>query len=213
MDKTKSKIKLDPRNARTHSDEQKESLGKSLDELGVGRSIVIDREGNIIGGNAVYEQAKAKGIPIREVETKGDELVVVRRVDLKTDDPRRKALALADNQIATLAGWDEPVLEEIKLEIEDINLDELGFAELEPIPERTDYSGVIERFDEATKGRAKGDEKWFYIEFYGDEKRWNKMKELLTPFLKGQSKHELDDDLFFDMVEGHLGSSDNNGAT
>jgi len=56
--------------------------------LGVGRSIVVDSEGVVIGGNAVYEEAVKQGIPIREVKTKGDELVVVRRVDLKTDDPR-----------------------------------------------------------------------------------------------------------------------------
>ena len=124
------KIKLDPRNARTHSDEQKESLGKSLDELGAGRSIIIDADGVIVGGNAVYEQAKAQGIPVREVETKGDELIVVRRVDLKTDDPRRKALALADNQIATLAGWDEAKLEELKVEaLETVELETMGFEE------------------------------------------------------------------------------------
>ena len=136
MTKTKSKIKLDPRNARTHSDGQKESLGKSLDELGAGRSIVIDNDGQIIGGNAVYEQAKAQGIPVREVETKGDELIVVRRVDLKTDDPRRKALAIADNKLTDLSEFDYPQLAEIfkELKEEEINFDVMGFEDFEVEP-------------------------------------------------------------------------------
>ena len=121
------KIKPDPRNARKHPPDNLKAIEKSLKELGVGRSIVVDSEGVVIGGNAVYEEAVKQGIPIREVKTKGDELVVVRRVDLKTDDPKRKALALADNQIGLLAEWDVPLLEEIKLEIEDIDLGVMGF--------------------------------------------------------------------------------------
>ena len=149
-----TKIKLDPRNARTHSDEQKESLSKSLDELGAGRSIVVDADNKIIGGNAVYQQAKAQGIPVREVETKGDELIVVRRVDLKTDDPRRKALALADNQIATLAGWDEAKLEELKVEaLETVELETMGFEEddWQPKEDGQDLSDGLETENKCPK--------------------------------------------------------------
>jgi len=73
-------------------------------------------------------------IPIREIETSGDELVVVRRVDLHTDDPKRKALALADNQIATMAEWDEVVLEDIKAELlDEIDLDVMGFWSIDVV--------------------------------------------------------------------------------
>jgi len=136
----KATIKLDPRNARLHPERNLEAVEQSLKELGAGRSIVVDRNGVIIGGNAVYEKAKELGIPIKEVETDGSELVVVRRVDLDTDDPRRKALALADNQIALLAEWDEGMLEDIKLEIEesdfDIDLNVMGFEEPQEQKER-----------------------------------------------------------------------------
>jgi hypothetical protein len=89
----------------------------------------------VIGGNAVYEQAKKLKIPVREVETSGDELVVVRRVDLKTDDPRRKALALADNQIGTLAEWDDDILGELQTELlGEIDLDVMGFDVFGEIP-------------------------------------------------------------------------------
>jgi len=121
---------LDPRNARRHPERNLTAVEASLRELGAGRSIVVDREGVVIGGNAVYEQALKLGIPVREVETSGDELVVVRRVDLATDDPRRKALALADNQIATLAEWNEVVLSELLAEVEEIDFETMGFEPL-----------------------------------------------------------------------------------
>jgi hypothetical protein len=123
---------LDSRNARRHPNRNLTAVEASLRELGAGRSIVVDREGVVIGGNAVYEKARELGIPVREVETEGDELVVVRRVDLATDDPRRKALAIADNEIATLAEWDEVVLSELLAEVEDITFETMGFEPLAP---------------------------------------------------------------------------------
>jgi len=121
--------KLDPRNARKHPAKNQEAAERSLDELGAGRSVLSDRDGVMIGGNLIYEKAKALGMPTREVEADGSELIVVRRTDLGTDDPKRKALALADNQITLLGVWDEIVLEEIKDEIEDIvDLGVAGFA-------------------------------------------------------------------------------------
>ena len=124
------KYELDPRNARTHPERNKASVEKSLRELGAGRSIVVDADGVVIGGNAVYEEAVKLGIPVKEIETSGEELIVVRRLDLKTDDPRRKALALADNQIGLLGEWDDVVLEDLKGELlGEIDFETMGFDE------------------------------------------------------------------------------------
>ena len=141
--------KLDPRNARTHPARNKDAVEKSLRELGAGRSIVVDADGVVIGGNAVYEEAVKLGIPVKEIETSGEELIVVRRVDLKTDDPRRKALALADNQISTLAEWDDDVLDGLLGEIEDIDLDVMGFEDEEE-PE-DDSEAASEMVDKAAE--------------------------------------------------------------
>lgn len=48
-------VKFDRRNYRKHGDRNRKLIRKSLDELGAGRSIVIDAEGEIIGGNGVFE--------------------------------------------------------------------------------------------------------------------------------------------------------------
>lgn len=108
----KQEIKLDKRNYRKHNDENKRVIKKSLEELGAGRSIVIDNEGEIIAGNGVYEQAQKLGIKTKIVETDGSELVVVKRTDLATGDDKRKKLALADNATSDTSEWADELLRE-----------------------------------------------------------------------------------------------------
>lgn len=55
---TKRTIKYDRRNFRKHSAENKAMIRKSLEELGAGRSVVVDAENELIAGNGVYEQAE-----------------------------------------------------------------------------------------------------------------------------------------------------------
>lgn len=105
-------IKFDKRNYRKHNDKNKKLINKSLKELGAGRSILIDSEGEIIGGNGVYEQAQKLGIKTRVIETDGSELVVVKRTDLKTDDEKRKKLAVMDNSTSDTSENNNPLLEE-----------------------------------------------------------------------------------------------------
>ena len=107
-----TKIKQDRRNYRVHNDENKRVIRKSLEELGAGRSIVIDNEGEIIAGNGVYEQAQKLGIKTKIVETDGSELVVVKRTDLATGDDKRKRLALADNAASDTSEWADELLRE-----------------------------------------------------------------------------------------------------
>lgn len=106
------KLRVDPKNYRLHPARNKELIAKSLSECGAGRSIVVDKTGASIAGSGVLEQAEKLGIKKRIVETDGDELVVVVRKDLAPDDPRRKALALADNATSDQSTWDYEVMRE-----------------------------------------------------------------------------------------------------
>lgn len=113
MSKSKStEIRLDRRNYRKHGEENKRIIKKSLEELGAGRSIVIDAEGEIIAGNGVFEQAQELGIKTKIIETDGSELVVVKRTDLRTKDEKRKKLALADNAASDASEWAQDLLRE-----------------------------------------------------------------------------------------------------
>lgn len=102
-------VKFDKRNYRKHGDRNRKLIRKSLDELGAGRSIVIDAEGEIIGGNGVFEAWGDR--PIKVIESDGSELVVVQRTDLKTDDEKRKKLAIMDNSTSDTSTWDMSLLQ------------------------------------------------------------------------------------------------------
>ena len=114
-----NEIKFDKRNYRKHDKRNKSLIKKSLEKFGAGRSIVVDAEGEIIGGNGVYEQAQKLGLKTKIVETDGSELVVVKRTDLKTDDDKRKALAVMDNSTSDTSEFD------LELLTADFSVDEL----------------------------------------------------------------------------------------
>lgn len=46
-------IKFDRHNFRTHNDDNKRMIHDSLAELGAGRSVVVDKENELIAGNGV----------------------------------------------------------------------------------------------------------------------------------------------------------------
>lgn len=80
----------------------------SLTELGAGRSIVADADGNVLAGNKTMKAAAKLKFPVRVVETDGKELVIVQRTDLRLegDGPQRekaRQLALADNRTQELS--------------------------------------------------------------------------------------------------------------
>ena len=123
-------IKMDKNNYRIHSAENKNLIKKSLEECGAGRSILIDNENEIIAGNGVYEQAKKLGIPVKVVETDGKELVVVKRTDLKTEDQKRKVLAVMDNTTSDSSEFD---VEKLENDFGGIELLDLGIEGIEDV--------------------------------------------------------------------------------
>ena len=82
-------------------------LEKSLRQYGAGRSVLSDKDGYIIAGNNVMEVAADLELPLRVVETDGNELVVVRRTDLDLDSKEGAGLAIADNRTSEVGlDWD-----------------------------------------------------------------------------------------------------------
>ena len=130
-----NEIKFDKRNYRKHDKKNKSLIKKSLEKFGAGRSIVVDAEGEIIGGNGVYEQAQKLGLKTKIVETDGSELVVVKRTDLKTDDDKRKALAVMDNSTSDTSEFD------LELLTADFSVDELSDFGIE-LPEEEEEEEV-----------------------------------------------------------------------
>jgi len=103
-------LKQDSVNARKHNPRNVAMIVNSIQELGCGRSILIDEDGNILAGNATYEALVEAGIEkVRVVEGSGDEIVAVQRSDLTQIDKAR--LALYDNRASELAEWDTEILD------------------------------------------------------------------------------------------------------
>lgn len=101
-----SDLKFDDHNANEGTESGSELLRKSIENLGFGRSVLVDRNYQLIAGNKTTEQAIETGAENAiVVETDGTQLIVVKRTDLdlsNPDDNRGRALALADNKIAEI---------------------------------------------------------------------------------------------------------------
>ena len=80
-----NKIKFDERNYRKHSDQNKKIIKKSLQELGAGRSVVIDADDTLVAGNGVYEQAQKLKMPveIRQRLSLYQRKEVLKKLDMK----------------------------------------------------------------------------------------------------------------------------------
>jgi hypothetical protein len=108
----------DARNANCHTERGMALLERSLRDYGAGRSILLDRDGNIIAGNATVETAASIGLEdVVIVPSDGKKLVAVQRTDLSIDDKEARELALADNAVAAHnLAWDADVLMQLDAE-------------------------------------------------------------------------------------------------
>lgn len=110
-----SELKPDNKNANRGTERGRKMVAESLKRYGAGRSILLDKNGNIIAGNKTAEQAAAAGMSnVLVVESDGSQLVAVKRTDLSLDDNAARELAIADNRTAEVGlDWDPSVLDEM----------------------------------------------------------------------------------------------------
>jgi hypothetical protein len=107
----------DPANANRGTDRGRAVVAESLIECGAGRSILADKDGTVIAGNKTLEAARKLGLPVRVIESTGEELVVVRRTDLDLHvDEKARRLAYLDDRAGQLGlDWDtEQMLEDLQ---------------------------------------------------------------------------------------------------
>jgi len=76
-------------------------LHKSIGETGLGRSVVVDKNNVLIAGNKTAEAAAQLGLTdVIEVETQGDQLVVVKRKDLDINTTTGLRHKILDNTVS-----------------------------------------------------------------------------------------------------------------
>jgi len=117
-----SQLIVYPRNARTHSRQQVDQVAASIREFGWTNPILVGPDYVIIAGHA--RLLAAKKLRMAEVP-----VIVLEHLT----EAQRRALAIADNQLALNAGWDEETLrvELAALKLEEFNLDVIGFDDEE----------------------------------------------------------------------------------
>jgi hypothetical protein len=106
-------------------------IEESLQRLGAGRSIVVDKNGKTIAGNNVLQKAQELGFDVEVVHTNGTKLVVVVRDDLDLDkDARARELSIADNRASELGlKWRMDRIENARLKNSQLKLDYMFTAD------------------------------------------------------------------------------------
>ena len=119
-------LKLNPRNARTHSKKQIRQIADSIETYGFTNPLLIDDEGMIIAGHGRLQAAKL--LSLRDVPAIALEGL---------SETKKRALLLSDNKIAENAGWNRellavelPELAELFSE-EDLDISITGFEPVE----------------------------------------------------------------------------------
>lgn len=104
-----------PRN----NDDAVDAVANSIKEFGWQQPIVVDKNMVIIAGHTRYKAAKKLGL---------DQVPVV--IADKLTKEQVKAYRLADNKSGELATWDDDLLEDELVGIDNIDMSDFGFDEL-----------------------------------------------------------------------------------
>ena len=120
--KTLDDLTPDSNNFNKHTEFGTKLLEDSLRKFGAGRSVLVDKDGNIIAGNGVVETAAAIGMEdVVVVKTDGTELIAVKRTDVDIESEMGRSMALADNAVAVVdLNWD---IDELKKAVDTYGLD------------------------------------------------------------------------------------------
>lgn len=140
-------LKLNPRNARAHSDRQIAQIAASIAEFGFTNPVLVDESDIIIAGHGRLAAAQRLSLAV---------IPTIRLTELTS--AQKRSLALADNKIALNAGWDFEILtaelKELGAMHLDFDVEITGFetAEIEAIvgaddtsPDQADHVEEIDR--------------------------------------------------------------------
>lgn len=141
-----SALKVNPRNARTHSKRQVTAIAESIKSFGFTNPVLVDDDDMILAGHGRFQAAKLLGL---------DAVPTIRISRLS--EAQRRAFVLADNKLAERAGWDRELLAvelgELSVMLPDLGLsvDLTGFdaGEVDTILADAEEDKAVSRDDEA----------------------------------------------------------------
>ena len=103
-------------------------LERSFRECGAGRSVLIDKDNRLVGGNKAQKGFKAAGKKkVIIVDSDADTLVAVRRKDVSLDSAEGRKMAYLDNLTTQVnLTWDETELEAVQADVEGFDVADFG---------------------------------------------------------------------------------------
>lgn len=126
------------------NDQAVEAVCNSIEKFGFNVPIIVDKDKTIIAGHTRFKAAKKLGLSVVPTIVADD-----------LSPSQVKAFRLADNKTAELADWDMDLLNKEFFEIQDIDMDALGFQDmggiLEPPVEEDTEDEVIPVNDPVSK--------------------------------------------------------------
>lgn len=131
-------VRVNPRNARSHSKRQVKAIAESIRAFGFTNPILVDQDGMILAGHGRFQAAKLLGL---------DKVPTIKIADLT--ETQKRAFVLADNKLADRAGWDQELL---AAELGDlvVLLPEAGFSVDVTGFEVAEIDGVLADVEEET---------------------------------------------------------------
>ena len=123
-------------------------LERSFRECGAGRSVLIDKDNRLVGGNKAQKGFKAAGKKkVIIVDSDADTLVAVRRKDVSLDSAEGRKMAYLDNLTTQVnLTWDQTELEAVQADVEGFDVADFGVdlfdsqtGDEEPLPEEDDF--------------------------------------------------------------------------
>ena len=138
----------DDHNFNKGTEQGQQLIERSFRECGAGRSVFIDKDNRLVGGNKAQKGFKAAGKKrVVIVDSDPDTLVAVRRKDVSLDSAEGRRMALLDNLTTQVnLAWDPSEIEAVSSEIEGFDPSDYGIdlfdntsSEEEPLPEEDDF--------------------------------------------------------------------------
>ena len=118
----------DDHNFNKGNEQGAELLERSFRECGAGRSVLIDKDNRLVGGNKAQKGFKAAGKKkVIIVDSDADTLVAVRRKDVSLDSAEGRKMAYLDNLTTQVnLTWDQTELQAVQADVEGFDIADFG---------------------------------------------------------------------------------------
>ena len=189
----------DDHNFNKGTEQGQQLIERSFRECGAGRSVFIDKDNRLVGGNKAQKGFKAAGKKrVVIVDSDPDTLVAVRRKDVSLDSAEGRRMALLDNLTTQVnLAWDPSEIEAVSSEIDGFDPSDYGFD-----PSQLEVAGMgDETEDEAIeRKRREFEEKMAAGEIGEDDPEYQEFVKKFAPEIKKTTDDCYTPTLVYDAV-------------